>query len=72
METSWSRTKGRSDIWIADLDTGINANHPDLQGKIAINSANLMPLGYDYIGENVVPKWQDLHGHGTFVSGMSQ
>ncbi len=48
--TAWDTTTGRSDIVIADLDTGIRYDHPDL-GAAAGN--RLLP-GYNFISDPAV------------------
>jgi serine protease len=49
-ETAWDTTNGRSDLVIADVDTGIRYDHPDLNSS-TIN--RLLP-GYDFISDPVV------------------
>jgi serine protease len=44
--TAWDTTTGRADIVIADLDTGIRFDHPDLSSKLL--------TGYDFITDAVV------------------
>lgn len=51
----------RAGVTIAVLDTGINANHEDLQ-------ASIVP-GYNFIDNNNNPV--DGHGHGTHVAGIA-
>ena len=52
---AWSVSKGKDSIIVGVLDTGTDANHPDLAGKI--------------IGEPGINTTDDI-GHGTEVSGM--
>ncbi len=74
---AWEIHRGSADIWVAVIDTGVDAFHPDLQGKIA-------PGGYDFIDRDGEP-WEDPGngidedrngradewvGHGTGVSGV--
>ena len=44
--TAWDTTTGRTDIVIADLDTGIRFDHPDLSAKLL--------KGYDFITDPAV------------------
>ena len=52
-------------ITVAVLDSGIEANHPEIQGKI-IESYRLNPR----IGEIQTVPFEDTHGHGTHVAGL--
>ncbi|SMP57016.1 S8 family serine peptidase [Anoxynatronum buryatiense] len=56
-------TSGRtlSPVKVAVLDTGVQANHPDLTGRIAAG-------GFNYTNSTSNPA--DGHGHGTRVSGI--
>lgn len=60
MPKAWDITKGSSEITIAVLDTGVDADHPDLKGRI-------LP-GYDFVDNDDDPS--DDHGHGTHVAGV--
>jgi len=55
---SWNPT-------IAVLDTGIDDNHPALQGNPI-----LMADGYNYDNENDPANLTDFHGHGTAMAGV--
>ncbi len=59
--TAWGETKGREDIIVAVVDSGVDMAHPDLQNKIQ-NS------GKDFIN-NDNDATDDLW-HGTFVAGI--
>jgi subtilisin family serine protease len=55
---AWTQFPSLSDVRVAVLDSGIDADHPELQKQIAA-------------GASFVPSsWQvDTNGHGTFVAG---
>ena len=48
--TAWDTTTGRSDIVVADIDTGIRYDHPDLRSSTV---DRLLP-GYDFISDPAV------------------
>jgi serine protease len=48
---AWDLTKGDPNLVIADLDTGVRFDHPDLLA--AANSGRLLP-GYDFVSDTVV------------------
>src|SRR6266567_3895382 len=57
---AWDATLGDPSIIIAIVDTGIDANHPDLAGKIVLTK--------NYVkGERA----SDSFGHGTHVAGIA-
>jgi serine protease AprX len=51
----------KNDIVIAVIDSGVNANHPDLRGKVL--------FWKDFVKNRAVP--YDDNGHGTMVSGVA-
>src|SRR5205807_7776482 len=60
---AWSVTHGSGSVAVAVLDTGVDANHPDLAGK-------LLP-GYDALHDQPLPGGDsDLEGHGTATAGV--
>lgn len=66
LQDSWSISKGTSEVLVGILDSGINSNHPELQGKINTE------LSRDFIYglEQSVDIVEDLCGHGTHVAGI--
>lgn len=57
----WDITTGDSSIVLAVVDTGVDWNHQDLQGKVI--------LGWDFAYGD--PEPDDVYGHGTHVSGIA-
>src|SRR3954447_5891250 len=53
-------TSTREGAVVAVVDTGVQADHPDLAGR-------LLP-GHDFVDNDDIP--QDGNGHGTHVSGV--
>ncbi|MBI3379760.1 peptidase S8 [Candidatus Gottesmanbacteria bacterium] len=58
-DSAWTISRGRSSIQVAVLDTGIDSNHQDLQGKVSASK--------NCTDSNTV---DDRYGHGTHVSGI--
>lgn len=46
--TAWDTTTGRSDIVIAELDTGVRYDHPDL---LAVSASGRLLPGYDFVSD---------------------
>jgi len=68
-------TRGRRDVTIAVLDTGVDINHPELRDRITkrmdfvdLNGLDTTDFVGDFLGLDDVP--QDEVGHGTHVSGI--
>jgi thermitase len=59
-EVGWNVGRGSEKVIVAVVDTGVDLNHPDLQGR-------LLP-GYNVINPKSPP--MDDVGHGTHVSGV--
>ncbi|WP_052158826.1 S8 family serine peptidase [Halobacillus sp. BBL2006] len=60
MEQAWDNQRGSGDVTVAVLDSGVNAKHPDLQGRVL--------QGFDFSNGDGDPS--DDNGHGTHVAGL--
>jgi thermitase len=58
---AWEIPPGDASIILAVVDTGVDWNHQDLQGKVI--------LGWDFAYGDPYP--DDVYGHGTHVSGIA-
>lgn len=58
----WEIQKGKPDLVVAVVDTGVDLNHPDLKD-------NMLPKGYDFVDDDEVA--MDEQGHGTHCAGIS-
>ena len=59
---AWAITEGDSGVTIAIVDTGVDYNHPDLDGGRYAG-------GYDFVSNDANP--MDIDGHGTFVAAIA-
>jgi hypothetical protein len=58
---AWDASTGAPAVVIALLDTGVDAQHPDLRGATV--------PGYDVVNDDADPS--DDHGHGTSAAGVA-
>ncbi len=61
LPAAWGMTRGSANVTIAILDSGIDASHPEFNGRI-------LP-GYDFVHGDASPN--DDFGHGTMSSGVA-
>jgi thermitase len=57
---AWRFSMGDPGVILAVVDSGVNASHSDLNGRVL--------AGYDFVNNDSDP--QDDHGHGTHISGI--
>lgn len=62
---AWNYAKGNDDFVVAVIDTGIDYNHSDFQGKLWVNSKEIAGNGIDDDGNGYI---DDVHGY-NFVTG---
>ncbi len=63
---AWKLEKGSKSVIVAVIDTGIDANHPDLKPNVFKSATG--GYGYDFVKNSPTPT--DDHGHGTHVAGI--
>ncbi len=80
-DQAWNITRGTNMV-VAVIDTGVDFNHPDLAGKLWVNTREVPNNlkdddgnGYidDYYGYNFInndPNIDDYHGHGTGIASI--
>ncbi|WP_029100310.1 S8 family peptidase [Brevibacillus thermoruber] len=61
-DQAWKTVNSNNSIIIAVLDTGVDANHPDLKG-------NVLP-GFNLVNPGKSPYDDSANGHGTAVAGI--
>jgi len=63
--TAWNETKGKEDIIIAVLDTGVDLEHADIKNKIQSSGRDFVNDDFDATDDN------SEYGHGTHVAGIA-
>ena len=64
---AWKITKGKKNIVVAVIDTGIDPQHPDLKDSLW-RKKGTDEYGFDFVTNKKNPT--DVHGHGTHVAGI--
>lgn len=64
---AWKLEEGSRDIVVAVVDTGIDANHPDIKPNLWHDKATGI-YGWDFVTNK--PNPVDDHSHGTHVAGI--
>lgn len=74
LKNTWGYTKGKN-VTVAVIDTGIDTDHPEFEGRISEYSYNASEdkIVKDHVLENGSYDWsliEDEQGHGTSVAGV--
>ena len=79
--SAWDQNTGSTSIIVADIDTGVDRNHPDIAANMWVNSGETPNNGIDDDGNGYIDDYygwdwvnndgdpMDDHGHGTHVAG---
>jgi subtilisin family serine protease len=67
IRNAWKITRGKKNIVVAVIDTGIDPNHEDLKDNLW-HDPKTGEYGYDFL--NNKPNPVDENGHGTHVAGI--
>lgn len=67
--SAWDSSQG-SCVIVAILDTGVDSNHPDLNGTNNCPNGKLVP-GWNSAGDPSITTTADGYGHGTMVAGTA-
>ncbi len=68
VQKAWSLTQGSKNVVVAVIDTGIDANHPDLKANLWKAPLKSGTYGWDFVTRQANPS--DSHGHGTHIAGI--
>ena len=80
-DLAWDQTTGSASIIVADIDTGVDRNHPDIAANMWVNSGEIPNNGIDDDGNGYIDDYfgwdwynndndpMDDHGHGTHTAG---
>ena len=68
VQKAWTVTQGSRNVVVAVIDTGIDANHPDLKANLWKAPLKSSIYGWDFVTRSANPI--DVHGHGTHIAGI--